>query len=264
MNGSCRYLVCLLVTATFALNSAQDYDRDYREYPDNNGYGGEQDNLYADYAMKQQEKVEGGGGGGIGITKLAIMGGASWIMGARVHSKRATKLLKKKHMKETKTLYSQYYNDVYKLQEQNAEMAYAVEQLQTALQNVEQEREMEKIQRDYDEFKQPDVDGDDRISRAEFSMYVKNYLSNYPGLAEKDYPRFEDFDHDKDGFVSFQEYAQQMSLQVKQAETEQKRVAQNGGNAQAAATKANALRGLSGETKRADGFNDLYAKYRVK
>jgi hypothetical protein len=27
-------------------------------------------------------------------------------------------------------------------------------------------------------------------------MYVRDYLSNYPGLQEKDYPKFEDFDHD--------------------------------------------------------------------
>mmetsp|Transcript_27003 Transcript_27003/g.79789 ORF Transcript_27003/g.79789 Transcript_27003/m.79789 type:complete len:83 (-) Transcript_27003:463-711(-) len=77
---------------------------------------------------------------------------------------------------------------------------------------------MEAVQRDYDEFKQPDIDGDDRISRAEFQMYVKNYLSNYPGLAEKDYPKYEDFDHDGDGYINFQEYAQQMALQVQQAE----------------------------------------------
>merc|ERR1740139_560100 len=68
--------------------------------------------------------------------------------------------------------------------------------------------EMWAIQQDYDEFKQPDVDGDDRISRAEFNMYVKNYLANHPGLQEKDHLRFEDFDHDKDGFVSFTKYTQ--------------------------------------------------------
>lgn len=268
MKRNCRNLVGLLITATLALNSAQNYD----DYGDNGsggyggGGGGEQDNLYADYAMKQQEKaVGGGGGGGIGMGKLAILGGTSWFLGARVHSKRATKVLKKKHMKETKTLYSQYYNDVYKLQEQNAEMAYAVEKLQKALVKVQEEVEMEKIQRDYDEFKQPDVDGDDRISRAEFAMYVKNYLANYPGLAEKDYPRFEDFDHDKDGYVGFQEYAQQMALQVKAAEAEQKRAKLAGSQQKAAQAdrKAQALRGLSGETKRADGFDDLYARYQV-
>jgi len=255
MKGTFRNLIGLLVTATFTLNSsAQEYAND--------GYA-EQDNLYADYAMKQQEKGDGGGGGGMGMGKLAALGGASWFLGARVQSNKATRALKKKHMKETKTLYSQYYNDVYKLQEQNAEMAYAVEQLQQALTTLESERELEKIQRDYDEFKQPDVDGDDRISRAEFGMYVKNYLSNYPGLAEKDYPRFEDFDHDRDGYVGFQEYSQQMSLQVKKAEAEQKRAAQTGQGTQAANTKAKALRGLSGQSTQADNFNDLYAKYRV-
>ncbi len=78
------------------------------------------------------------------------------------------------------------------------------------------EVELEAVQRDYEEFKMPDLDGDERISRAEFNDYVKNYLANYPGLTEKDYPKFENFDHDKDGFISFQEYAQQMALQVQQ------------------------------------------------
>ena len=124
---------------------------------------------------------------------------------------------------------------------------------------VQETAELEALQRDYDEFKQPDIDGDDRISRAEFNMYVKNYLANYPGLAEKDYPRFEDFDHDHDGFVSFTEYAQQMALQVQQAEWE----AQNGGG-KAASAQAQALSGLYGETqKQGQGnFNDLYANYR--
>mmetsp|Transcript_17205 Transcript_17205/g.20482 ORF Transcript_17205/g.20482 Transcript_17205/m.20482 type:complete len:153 (-) Transcript_17205:31-489(-) len=144
--------------------------------------------------------------------------GAGWFLGGRVHSSRAVKALKKKHMKDQKTLYSQYYNDVYKLQQQNAELAYVVEQYQEALKKAEEDREIEAIQRDYDEFKQPDLDGDDRISRAEFNMYVKNYLSNYPGLSEKDYPKFEDFDHDGDGHIGFQEYAQQMALTLQQAE----------------------------------------------
>ena len=67
---------------------------------------------------------------------MAIIGGVGWIAGAKYHSNRASKALKKKHMKEAKTLYSQYYNDVYKLQEQNAELAQAVQQLQIALQNA--------------------------------------------------------------------------------------------------------------------------------
>lgn len=96
-----------------------------------------------------------------------------------------------------------------------------VEELKQLVTDTEAKAEMEALQRDYDEFKQPDIDGDDRISRAEFNMYVKNYLSSYPGLTEKDYPKFDDFDHDGDGFVSFQEYSQQMALQAQQAELEE-------------------------------------------
>merc|ERR1712176_747721 len=106
-------------------------------------------------------------------------------------------------------------------EEQKAEQQILIEQLQRQLQNTNEAHEMENLQREYDEFKQPDVDGDDRISRTEFHMYVKNYLSNYPGLEEKDYPKFEDFDHDKDGYVSFQEYSQQMALKIQQAENGQ-------------------------------------------
>jgi len=157
----------------------------------------------------------------MGMGKFLLGCSASWFFGGKFHSARTYKKLKAKHQKEQKQLYSQYYNDVYKLSEKNQELQYYVEQLTETLQKTEAEHEMEAIQRDYDEFKQPDIDGDDRISRAEFNMYVKNYLSNYPGLSEKDYPKFEDFDHDGDGFVSFQEYAQQMALQAQQAELDQ-------------------------------------------
>lgn len=145
----------------------------------------------------------------------------SWFIGGKFHSGRTAKKLKAKHVKEQKQLYTQYYNDVYKLSEQNQELLAYVEQLQDTLKQTEAKHELEAIQRDYDEFKQPDIDGDDRISRAEFNMYVKNYLANYPGLSEADYPKFEDFDHDGDGFVSFKEYAQQMALQAQQAELEE-------------------------------------------
>lgn len=156
-----------------------------------------------------------------GMGKLIVGSAVSWFFGGKFHSARVAKKLKAKHQKEQKALYAQYYNDVYKLSAQNQELQLLIDQLQDALQDTETKHEMEAIQRDYDEFKQPDIDGDDRISRAEFNMYVKNYLSNYPGLSEKDYPKFEDFDHDGDGFVSFQEYAQQMALAAQQAEREQ-------------------------------------------
>lgn len=162
-----------------------------------------------------------GGGGGAGIGKLVVTGAASWLLGGKFQSGRIAKKLKRKHQSEQKQLYSQYYNDVYKLSEQNQQLQQQIEELKELLSTTEAAHELEALQRDYDEFKQPDIDGDDRISKAEFNMYVKNYLSNYPGLSEKDYPKFEDFDHDGDGFVNFQEYSQQMALQAQQAELEE-------------------------------------------
>lgn len=153
--------------------------------------------------------------------KFLVGSALSWFVGGKFHSGRTAKKLKAKHLKEQKQLYTQYYNDVYKLSETNQELLSYVEQLQDTLKQTEAKHELEAIQRDYDEFKQPDIDGDDRISRAEFNMYVKNYLSNYPGLSEADYPKFEDFDHDGDGYVSFKEYAQQMALQAQQAELDE-------------------------------------------
>lgn len=218
----------LFVALAFFTKTVWTQSGNYQNYDDYADEYAPQDNLYTDYSTKQQQKLAsgaGGGGqvagGGGGWLKAVVVGGIGWFVGGKVHSGRTIQTLKKKHMKDQKNLYSQYYNDVYKLQQQNAELAYVIEQYQAALSKVNDDRETEKLQRDYDEFKQPDIDGDDRISRAEFNMYVKNYLSNYPGLSEKDYPKFEDFDRDGDGYIGFQEYAQQMALKVQQAEREQ-------------------------------------------
>lgn len=197
-----------------------------------------------------------------GFGQMAAASAASYILGARIHSGRVAKTLKKKHSQDQKTLYTQYYNDVYKLEEQKAEQQIMINQLQSSLSNTNEKHEMENLQREYDEFKQPDVDGDDQISRTEFHHYVKNYLANYPGLTEKDYPKFEDFDHDKDGFVSFQEYAQQMAVQAQQAELDQYYAQSQGQSGQKEAQKANALYNLAGSASGSDGFNDLYAQIR--
>ena len=109
-----------------------------------------------------------------------------------------------KHKAEQKKLYTQYYNDVKKLQETNAELEAYIKTLDDAIKGLTEEHELEAVQRDYDEFKQPDIDGDDRISRAEFNMYIRDYLSNYPGMKPEDYPRFDDFDHDNGGFKNFE------------------------------------------------------------
>ena len=43
--------------------------------------------------------------------------------------------------------------------------------------------EKETVERDYEEFKAPDTNNDDMISRAEFNIYVKKYLSSFPELS---------------------------------------------------------------------------------
>jgi len=116
-----------LLVAFLALvdtSSAQDY----QDYAD--GY--EQDNLYEDYAMKQQTKTDGGGGGN-GWGKTIGVFGISYFIGAKFHSGKLTKKMKSKHLKDQKTLYTQYYNDVYKLEEQKAQQQAVIEQLQAAL-----------------------------------------------------------------------------------------------------------------------------------
>lgn len=52
-----------------------------------------------------------------------------WFVGAKFHTRRVTKKLQAKHKEEQKAVYQQYYNDVYLLQQQNAELIAALEQL---------------------------------------------------------------------------------------------------------------------------------------
>ena len=76
-----------------------------------------------------------------------------------------------------------------------------------------EELNKETIERDYEEFKAPDTNNDDMITRSEFNIYVKKYLSSFPELSERDFPRFEEFDLDGDGVVSFEEWQQFLYLQ---------------------------------------------------
>jgi len=64
---------------------------------------------------------------------VAVGFGISYIAGAKFHSGRMTKKMKAKHLKDQKALYTQYYSDVYKLEEQKAEQQAVIEQYQAAL-----------------------------------------------------------------------------------------------------------------------------------
>lgn len=238
--------------AVISLIQAQD-DADYNDYGEYQDYPGysqdpyqQEDGLYYDYPEHEQQKNSPAAAGGAGTIKLVATGVVSWILGATFHSGRSVKELKRKHHTEQKKLYSQYYNDVYKLGDQNSLLQDQIEQLTELVKNTEAKAELEALQRDYDEFKQPDLDSDDRISRAEFNMYVRDYLSNYPGLTEKDYPKFEDFDHDGNGFVSFEEYSAQMAIQAEQAELEELYGDGSGNSAQKAQAYNDLARGAGG------------------
>lgn len=148
---------------------------------------------------------------------MILTWGGAWLIGY-FHAGLVKRPLIRRQKDEQDALKLQHYTDAYKFMETNQELQYQVEVLQNEVVDAKDKAASDQVQRDYDEFKQPDVDGDERISRAEFNMYVEKYLSNYPGLKEKDYPKFEDFDHDGDGYVGFAEYSKQMALQVRQAE----------------------------------------------
>ncbi|CAJ1955251.1 unnamed protein product [Cylindrotheca closterium] len=119
-----RILNFLLLSILVVSASAQSYD-----YQDGGGYDEQysQDSLYHDYAMKQQEKDVGAAQGG--WAKVAAGTAAGWLLGGKIHSSRKAKNLNSKHKEEQKALYTQYYNDVYTLQQQNQELAQALEQM---------------------------------------------------------------------------------------------------------------------------------------
>mmetsp|Transcript_89769 Transcript_89769/g.134543 ORF Transcript_89769/g.134543 Transcript_89769/m.134543 type:complete len:138 (+) Transcript_89769:42-455(+) len=120
------FLCCLLFlcTSTYRGVLAQD------QYGDNYDYGSDygQDNLYHDYAIKQQEKEVGKAASG-GWGRVLIGTAAGWLIGGKIHSGRKEKKINAKHKEEIKAMYTQYYNDVYTLQQQNQELAEALEQL---------------------------------------------------------------------------------------------------------------------------------------
>lgn len=65
---------------------------------------------------------------GIAWGKILIGTGVGWLAGGTYHTKKKEKKLNAKHKEEQKQLYTQYYNDVYSLQQQNAELAQVLEQ----------------------------------------------------------------------------------------------------------------------------------------
>jgi len=92
------------------------------------------------------------------------------------------------------------------------------------------------------------------ISRAEFNTYVRKYLSSFPELSEKDFPKFEEFDLDGDGIVSFEEW-QKFLYQQKLMEAQKGKAAAGTGGKKDAQQEL--LAALYQQASQADSFNSL-------
>ncbi len=119
------------------------------------------------------------------------------------------------------------------------------------------------MERDYEEFKAPDTDNDDMISRTEFNTYVRKYLSSFPELSEKDFPKFEEFDLNADGIVSFDEW-QRFLLEQKQKDALKDGKTSNSNsntntnkNSKGKNDYSDLLEVLYEQSNQADGFNSL-------
>ena len=154
----------------------------------------------------------------------------------------------KKSQKELERLYqivSAKNVEIQKLKTMVYEYEYRNQELKQAL----FESEQESLKRDYEEFKQPDANGDDVISRAEFATYIHNYMKAYPHIPKEEYPTFEDFDINRDGLVTFQEWQEYLYQQ----QLAEKQAAQHGSKSQNAA-----VHNMYDQSSGVQNFQNLY------
>lgn len=164
-----------------------------------------------------------------------VVGGAA---GGYVGYQHAAKSVKSNYAKERQDLleYIQLQDEISKARDKQWQAEY--QKVYQAYQKLDEET----VERDYEEFKAPDTNNDDMISRAEFNTYVRKYLSSFPELSEKDFPKFEEFDLDGDGMVSFDEWQQFLVLQKEQ---------------EAKKGKSRAIGDGSDDKRKNDVYNDL-------
>jgi hypothetical protein len=108
-------------------------------------------------------------GGGMGLVVSGLVG----FVAGNFSPFRGKK--SKQSQKELERLYqilSAKNVEIQKLKTMVYEYEYRNQELKQAL----YESEQESLKRDYEEFKQPDANGDDVISRAEFATYIHNYM----------------------------------------------------------------------------------------
>ena len=150
------------------------------------------ENLYADYARAREARPQQRGemfkliGVGIGAFGLSTL----W-----------SRASKRKMIKDQKRVVNAYKQAL-------AQRDQLIQQLQM----VVYEGQVEQMERDYSEFKAPDQDGNDAISKPEFMAYMKQYVASQPGLTLEDFPSFEEWDLDGSGQVKFEEWREVMDF----------------------------------------------------
>ena len=218
-------------------------------------YGGDGGGPETDYTTKPAYRPKAKKSSG-GMVLSVIVGFVGSALGGWTQSRKLTK----KFAKEKKELmqYIQMQEDVYKRRDHDWQTEY--QKLYKAYEALENET----LERDYEEFKAPDTNNDEMISRAEFAVYVKKYLSSFPELTEKDFPKFEEFDLNGDGMVSFQEWQKFLKLQKQQEKAKQLHQSAHhdhtGSQKQQNTQYADLLEAMYNQAGSSDSFNSLNQK----
>ena len=199
-----RTLTTIALTTSSIL--AQSYDDTYY----NNANDGYYEDSMGDYFDKSPTAAQG-----TPMLHLAATSAIGWFLGGKIHSKRSATKLKKKHSSERASFVQLYREQVGALQEFNKESARIIHAMESAI-IARQNGVPAEI--DTVPFFMADTDGSRKISKAEFDRYVREYLANYPGLKPEDIPRWESFDHDHSGQITFEEYNDQMMKEIKKAQ----------------------------------------------
>jgi Ca2+-binding EF-hand superfamily protein len=148
---------------------------------------------------KKQKQSSGG------LMKGIVSGLLGSFVGGIMQSRKVSK--KNKKDKEELLNYIKMQEEIYKERDQQWQTEY--QKLYSAYEKLENET----LERDYEEFKAPDTNNDEMISRQEFAIYVQKYLSSFPELTEADFPKFDDFDLNHDGLVTFDEWQKYLQMQ---------------------------------------------------
>ena len=146
---------------------------------------------------------------------------------------------------------------------ENQQLQYVVQQYEYQIHELQRalyDSEAEGLQRDYEEFKAPDQNGDDVISRQEFHTYIRNYMKAYPQIPESDYPTFDDFDTKSDGYVTFAEWQEYMKLQKEQ---EKKDKAMGTYQQPQNQQQRQAMQGLYETANQGNSFQNLYEQIKA-